>query len=396
MFALQSNNREGAQGSRHFPNNCAILGRRSHRVRVLFRFAIIAVLISNSILSATARKRPSREPSPKKANIEAATRLQIFLDRANFSPGKLDGTYNELTWKALALYRQSHGEQPQLPPAHGKLKSNVAPDVTGLDLDSIGPVFVPYTVTDADLASVGPLQSGIAAQAKLKFLPYRDATDAIAEKFHSDVHLLEQLNPGKMKTIKAGGQLMVPNVEPFELGAVKEIKPGSELNAQPANEVEYQPELQSENADKNNQPKKDEVASTPIVIKIDTKINMLGVFQGEKLIAAYPVTIGSAHTASPIGEWKVSRITKMPTFRYDEEMLQHGRRSANFHLLPPGPRNPVGVMWIALNKKGIGIHGTNDPGSIGRAASHGCIRLANWDVVRLATKIKPGDNVSIH
>jgi len=65
-------------------------------------------------------------------------------------------------------------------------------------------------------------------------------------------------------------------------------------------------------------------------------------------------------------------------------------------MLPAGPRNPVGVMWISLNKKGIGIHGTNNPGSIGRAESHGCIRLANWDVVRLATKIKTGDKVSIH
>ena len=395
MFALQSNNREGAQGSRHFPNNCAILGRQSHRVRVLFRFGIIAVLISSGILPATARKKP-RTQTPNKANIEAATRLQIFLDRANFSPGKLDGTYNEFTWKALGLYRQSRGEQPQPPPQQGKIKSNVAPDVTGLDRDSVGPVFVPYTVTDADLASVGPVPSSVPAQAKLKFLPYRDAADAIAEKFHSDVHLLEHVNPGKMKTIKAGDQIMVPNVEPFELGAVKEIKPGSEINAQPANEVEYQPESQSENADKNNQPKKDEAPSAPIVIKIDTKINMLGVLQGEKLIAAYPVTIGSAHTASPIGEWKVRGIAKMPIFRYDKEMLQHGRRSGNFNLLPPGPRNPVGVMWIALNKKGIGIHGTNDPGLIGRAASHGCIRLANWDIVRLATKIKRGDNVSIH
>jgi lipoprotein-anchoring transpeptidase ErfK/SrfK len=101
-------------------------------------------------------------------------------------------------------------------------------------------------------------------------------------------------------------------------------------------------------------------------------------------------------TPSPIGEWKVRGITKMPMFRYDKEMLQHGQRSGNFYLLRPGPRNPVGVMWIALNKKGIGIHGTNDPASIGHTASHGCIRLANWDVVRLATKIKPGDTVSIH
>lgn len=395
MFALPSNSRTVAQGSRHFPNNSAILCRRSHRVKVLFRFAIIAVLISSGILPAAARKKP-RTQTPKKANIEAATRLQIFLDRANFSPGKLDGTYNEFTWKALALYRQSRGEQPQVPPPQGKIKSNVAPDVAGLDLDSIGPVFVPYTVTDADLASVGPLPGSVIAQAKLKFLPYRDAADAIAEKFHSDVHFLEHLNPGKMKTIKAGDQLTVPNVEPFELSSVKEIKPGSERNTQPANDVEYQPEPQSQNTDKNNEPKKEEAASTPVVIKVDTKINMLGVFQGDKFIAAYPVTIGSAHTASPIGEWKVRGIAKMPTFRYDKEMLQHGKRSGNFHLLPPGPRNPVGVMWIALNKKGIGIHGTNEPWSIGRAASHGCIRLANWDIVRLATKIKPGDNVSIH
>jgi lipoprotein-anchoring transpeptidase ErfK/SrfK len=131
-------------------------------------------------------------------------------------------------------------------------------------------------------------------------------------------------------------------------------------------------------------------------VKIDTKINMLEVYEGHKLIAAYPVTIGSAQTASPVGEWKVRRITKLPGFRYDKEMLQHGRRSGNFYLLPPGPRNPVGVMWVALNKKGIGIHGTNEPDSIARAASHGCVRLANWDVVRLATKIESGDSVSIH
>lgn len=364
-------------------------------MKILFRLAIVAVLISSGILPAAARKK-HREQTPNKANTEAATRLQIFLDRANFSSDKLDGTYNEFTWKAQALYRQSRGEQPQPPPKQSKGKSNVAPDAAGLDLDSINPAFVPYTVTDGDLASVGPLPGNIAAQTKLKFLPYRDAADGIAEKFHSDVHFLERLNLGKMRTVKAGDQLMVPNVEPFELWTVKQIKPGSDLSTQAANDVEYQPESQSENTDKNNQLGKEEAASAPVIIKIDTKINILGVFQGDKLIAAYPVTIGSAQTASPIGEWKVRRIAKMPTFRYDKEMLQHGRRTGNFHLLPPGPRNPVGVMWIALNKKGIGIHGTNEPDSIGRAASHGCIRLANWDVVRLATKIKPGDNVSIH
>ncbi|HCX30031.1 MAG TPA: murein L,D-transpeptidase, partial [Blastocatellia bacterium] len=75
---------------------------------------------------------------------------------------------------------------------------------------------------------------------------------------------------------------------------------------------------------------------------------------------------------------------------------QHGERSKNFAMLPPGPNNPVGVVWIALNKRGIGIHGTDDPDTIGRAGSHGCIRLANWDIVRLAGRVKVGVPVSVH
>ncbi len=338
----------------------------------------------------------SREPTSSKAEIEAATRLQIFLDRANFSPGKIDGHYGDFTWKALALYRESRGEQPQTPPPKGKTKSHVAPDVNGLDLASVDSVFIPYSVTEADLQSVGPLPSAVSEQAKLKYLPYRSAVEAIAEKFHSDVHLLEQLNPGKTKTLKSGDQILVPNVEPFDVASVKKIKPGSEVAAQAVNDVEEEPDAQTKNAEENKETQKNEAAPVPVAVKIDTRTNMLGVFDGDKIIAAYPVTIGFAETESPIGEWEIRRITKMPTFRYDKEMLQHGQRSSNFHLLPPGPRNPVGVMWIALNKKGIGIHGTNEPDSIGRSASHGCVRLANWDVVRLATKIKSGDSVSIH
>ena len=353
------------------------------------RFAVAALLILSGIFPASAKKKHPPNPTPTKADIEATTRLQVFLDRANFCPGRIDGRYNAFTWKALALYRQSRGEQP-LTPRQGNAKSNVAPDLSGLNLASVDPVFIPYTITEADLQSIGRLPKGVAEKAKVKFLPYPNAGDVIAEKFHSDVHFLEHLNPNKLKKIKLGDQLMVPNVEPFELSSVKDIQPGSETSSQAANEIEYQDETQT--------PTPGEGTGQPrnIAVKIDTKTKMLGVFDGEKLIAAYPITVGSAHTASPIGDWKVVRITKLPTFRYDKEMLQHGERSGDFYVLRPGPRNPVGVMWIALNKKGIGIHGTDDPDSIGRDVSHGCIRLANWDVVRLATKIKPGDNVSIH
>ena len=353
------------------------------------RFIVVALLVLIGVLPAAARKKATpKTNAPKTAEIEAATRLQVFLDRANFSPGKIDGRYNDFTRKALSLYRESRGEQPPTPP-QSRRHANVAPDVSGLDLASVEPVFISYTVTETDLQTVGQLPSHVPEEAKLKFLPYRDVADAIAEKFHSDIHFLEHLNPGKLKGLKAGDQLKVPNVEPFELTSVKDIKPGSETASQAANEVEDQPETQAPTSGESG-------AARNVSVKVDTKTNMLGVFDTDKLIAAYPVTIGSAHNTSPVGEWKVRGISKLPTFRYDKEMLEHGERSGNFHMLAPGPRNPVGVMWIALNKKGIGIHGTNDPGSIGRAESHGCIRLANWDVVRLATKIKTGDNVSIH
>ncbi len=354
------------------------------------RFIVVALLVLIGVLPAAARKKATpKTNAPKTAEIEAATRLQVFLDRANFSPGKIDGRYNDFTRKALSLYRESRGEQPQPTSPQSGPHANVAPDVSGLDLASVDPVFISYTVTETDLQTVGQLPSHVPEEAKLKFLPYRDVADAIAEKFHSDIHFLEHLNPGKLKGLKAGDQLKVPNVEPFELTSVKDIKPGSETASQAANEVEDQPETQAPTSGESG-------AARNVAVKVDTKTNRLGVFEAEKLIAAYPVTIGSAHNTSPVGEWKVRGVSKLPTFRYDKEMLEHGERSGNFYMLPPGPRNPVGVMWIALNKKGIGIHGTNDPGSIGHAESHGCIRLANWDVVRLATKIKTGDNVSIH
>ena len=352
------------------------------------RFIVIGLLVLIGILPAAAKKKATKTNAPKTAEIEAATRLQVFLDRANFSPGRIDGRYNDFTRKALALYRESQGEQPQAAQPQSGRHANAPPDVSGLDLASVEPAFVSYTVTEADVQSVGQLPTHVPEEAKLKFLPYRDVADAIAEKFHSDIHFLEQLNPGKLKKLKAGDRLKVPNVEPFELASVKDIKPGSETASQGANEVDDQPETQAPTPSESAAPRN-------VSTKVDTKTNRLGVFQAEKLIAAYPVTIGSAHNTSPIGEWKVRGVSKLPTFRYDKEMLEHGERSGNFYMLPPGPRNPVGVMWIGLNKKGIGIHGTNDPGSIGHAASHGCIRLANWDVVRLATKIKAGDNVSI-
>jgi lipoprotein-anchoring transpeptidase ErfK/SrfK len=370
------------------------LFRRASIIALAFLFATEA-----SPIEAARHSKKTAPPKAKQspAQMEAAARLQIFLDRSNFSPGKIDGHYNEFTWKALALYRQSRGEQPQTA-THGAT-SDAVPDLNGLDLAGVQPVFISYAVTPVDLQNVAEMPATVKEQSKLQALVYRNPVDAIAEKFHCDLHFLEQLNPGKTKSIKAGDHLLVPNVDPFELATVKNLKPGSDINVQAANDI-------SEEGDKSpgesSPPSQDSSAPptvpTPVApsVEVDTKTNLLIVREGEKLVAAYPVTIGSAQTASPIGEWKVRGIAKLPKFRYDEKMLKHGQRSADFYMLPPGPRNPVGVLWIALNKKGIGLHGTADPYSIGHSVSHGCIRLANWDIVRLAERLKGGTPVSIH
>ncbi len=298
--------------------------------------------------------------------------------------------------KALALYRRARGGPDAPTLEKSETKKAAAPDVSDLDLASIELLFLSYTVKDLDLKNIGELPASVPEQARQKSLPYKDAAEAIAEKFHTDGDFLAEFNPGKTKAIKAGDTLAVPNVEPFELPDVKDLKPGSDVAAAAVNDVDDGAEAKREKGRKSRDEKESKSAAPTTAVKIDTKTNMLTVYEGEKLIAAYPVTIGSAQTESPVGDWTVRGIAKLPNFRYDKAMLNTGERSSNFHLLPPGPNNPVGVLWIALNKKGIGLHGTSDPDAIGRSASHGCVRLANWDVVRLAGKVKTGVPVSIH
>lgn len=359
------------------------------------------------------------------ADHEAATRLQVFLDRANFGPGKIDGRFGGFSEKALGLYREAHS-LPPLPaaPAPAKVegqpeKTLPLPDLSDMDLASVKAVFIDYVVTEADVKATGKMPKEVPEMEKLKWLPYANVAEAVAEKFHVDADYLKELNPGKLEALKAGDTLKVPNVEPFEISGVKALPLLDQIAAkEAAHEKEKgkpkpkaeagkkSPEAKGKVADKGKDAKATEEKQSPaksgplnpeqITIKVDTKDNMLRVFEKEKLVAAYPVTIGSAQTLSPLGEWKVKGIARLPDFRYDLSFLKTGERSDKTYLLSPGPNNPVGVIWVALNKPGIGLHGTSDPDAIGRSASHGCVRLANWDIARLATRVRAGVVVSIH
>src|SRR5205823_5773254 len=130
-------------------------------------------------------------------------------------------------------------------------------------------------------------------------------------------------------------------------------------------------------------------------IWIDTREGFLEIFENDRLIAEFPITLGSKTLPAPKGVWIMHGAATMPCFRHDEGVLQHGVRTSDFHMLPPGSNNPVGVLWMGLNKPGIGIHGTNNPETIGRAGSHGCIRMANWDAARIKDLVSVGNTVTI-
>jgi lipoprotein-anchoring transpeptidase ErfK/SrfK len=315
-----------------------------------------SVLTAVLVLVATATSASLPDPLPKAPEpIDAVLRLQIYLDGKLFGPGKLDGRPGEFTTKALNRYQSAKG-LPETPL-----------DAHTLDLSSVSQLYTTYTIKEEDLRFVGDLPAKPSAQSKKKYLPYETLLEFLTERFHCAPELLEFINlPMKMNQLKPGDTVRVPNVEPF---VIEELTPIASL------------------------PEKPEYLER--VIKINTREKILDLYEDETLLASLPITPGSGYLATPPGTWRIVGITQMPTFRWDKSVLDYGVRSDNYYNLPIGPNNPVGVMWIGLSKPGIGVHGTNQPQTIGRSASHGCMRTANWDVVRLTKMITKGMTVII-
>ena len=112
-----------------------------------------------------------------------------------------------------------------------------------------------------------------------------------------------------------------------------------------------------------------------------------------KILLFAPVTMGSEHDPLPIGEWKVNGVQYNPTFRYNPELFWDANPAHTKAKIPPGPNGPVGVVWIDISKEHYGLHGSPEPSQIGRSESHGCVRLTNWDAMRLAALVRPGTQV---
>jgi len=273
------------------------------------------------------------------AKGSGVVRAQILLARAHFSSGEIDGSFGTNLQKALTAFQTDR-----------KLTVSGTVDAAtwaALNADS-APALTSYTITDSDVAGPFlPIPADVKAQAKMPALGYASPQELMGEKFHCSPQLIQALNPG-VDLSKAGQELTVPNVMVMT-------------------------------------PQR---AARVMVSKGDSSIRAYD--ENGKLMAFYSATIGSEHDPLPIGEWKIQGVARDPKFHYNAELFWDAKDPSDKQTLPPGPNNPVGLVWIDLSKEHYGIHGTPEPGKIGHAESHGCIRLTNWDALELAAMVRPG------
>ncbi len=290
--------------------------------------AIVAAASEQSIVPAEAS---DRDPDP------AIARLQVLLDRAGASPGVIDGYGGENVTKAIAAF-----EAMQHLPVDGKLDPGVIDR-----LSDQRPAIEPYVISQDDAEGlVSSIPKDYAEQAKMDRLGYTSIAEKLAERFHMDVDLLAALNPG---TKYAEGETVFVAL------------PGGSIDA------------------------------TVKRIEAHKQTRQLLAFDDKgTLIAAYPATIGSEDNPSPSGTQKVKGVARMPPYTYNPKINFRQGTNKKIMTLPGGPNNPVGTVWIDLTKPTYGIHGTPEPSLIDKSASHGCVRLTNWDAEELAGMVKPG------
>jgi lipoprotein-anchoring transpeptidase ErfK/SrfK len=312
-----------------------------------------ATLTADSIENAQWSASRAGQASP------VVLKAEVLLDRAKYSPGEIDGRDGENFKKALRAYQQHNELDPT-----GKLDQATW---DALAKTSDQPVLRSYTITASD--EQGPFVDKIPQQydemATLKRLGYRSPRQLVAEKFHMSEDVMGRINPGA-NFDQDGTQIVVANVAPMDVvdGLAAKDR-GNSAEGAKAERVE--------------------------VDKAARVVRALG--PHGQLLAFYPASIGSTEKPAPSGDFKVQSISLNPTYRYNPEYAFKGQRTRSPVTVAPGPKNPVGLVWIDLSAKSYGIHGTPTPQNVSKTESHGCIRLTNWDALALAKLVRKGTPV---
>jgi lipoprotein-anchoring transpeptidase ErfK/SrfK len=282
------------------------------------------------------RWTPADDPPLPGRPIEDLFEAQLALAREGLSPGSLDGVMGSRTRNALLAFQEREGLRPsgELDAAtRHRLRLHEAP-------------FEYYTVTAEDLVRLMPLGATWLAKSQQPRLDYETVLELVAERHWSHPDYVRRLNPTlDWDRITAGTRVLVPNV--------------------------------------NRPPAREKAA----FVRIRLASRILQVFdRGTRLIAHYPCSVARSVERQPAGTLRVEVLVSNPNYTYDPDRFEPSAGTADGHgrlILPPGPNNPVGTVWIGLDRPGYGIHGTPLPEPVGRPESMGCFRLANWNAEHL-------------
>ena len=332
------------------------------------RTGVSAALLALVLAGLANAETRGRTVTPERIAASPGLTLQAALDRAGFSPGEIDGRPGAVTKRALAAFQKEHGLTPT-----GAVDDETW-DALGVEPGEVAQTITQYAIAAEDVQ--GPftpeIPEDMVAKSELPALGYTDVVEALAERFHTAPALLKALNPEAK--FAAGETITVPQVS---------TPPPAATTARDSRGTEKAPEAVGTSG-----------GATDVTVSVSKSAEALTVRSADHEILLFaPVTVGSEHDPLPIGQWKVKGVQRNPDFHYNPDLFWDADPSDTKAKIPAGPNNPVGVVWIDLDKPHYGIHGTPEPGKIGYRESHGCVRLTNWDALKLAALVKPGTAV---
>lgn len=286
--------------------------------------------------------------------------LQVVLDRAGFSPGEIDGQIGPRTRRALEAFHVARHLDVTGRGDCGTWQALEGPQIEPL---------VEYTIRPEDVA--GPFLDGVPGdlmeQSKLASLSYTAPVEALGEHFHASPRLLAAINAEA--AFLAGETILVPNVI---------VAP-----------LTHRPPPIRDSPDHNPSEAHDRAADHLVIVSNATSSLRVETPDGE-VMAYAPVTVGSEHDPLPIGVWKVTTVRFEPEFFYNPDLFWDADPLHSKARIAAGPNNPVGLVWIGITREHYGLHGTPEPARIGWTESHGCVRMTNWDALRIARLVGPG------